>query len=139
MIIIVLIAAILAGCFYSGWLGPREYPGIEEQLKDPVNIGTEIEVVYANAESVNGAKVLFEDYGYNFSAIFPEVVSFKPGLDISFAGTILDSQTVKVDNYHLHPARPLKYIYSLPAVIFVIFLLFRRYKFNWRKFLFSEK
>ena len=139
LVIGVVTALILVGCFYGAWQGPRQDPSPQDFLENPDNIGREAVLRYAKVLEVSSQQLLLRAVGYEFTAIFPEPIQIKAGNDISLIGNIESPTQIKVSDYHIHPWRPLKYYFSLPAIGLVIYILFKKYKFNWRRFMFFEK
>lgn len=132
-------ALILVGCFYGSWQGPREDPSPQDFLENPDNIGREAVIRYAKVLAVSDSQLLLRAVGYEFTAVFAESIDSKVGSDISLVGKVESPITLQVTDYHIHPWRPLKYYFSLPAIGLVIYILFKKYRFNWRRLIFTEK
>jgi hypothetical protein len=139
VIIFITTALILAGCFYGAWQGPRQDPSPEASLKNPGNIGQKTVIRYAKVLEVSGSEVLLRAVGYQFTATFAEPIEIAVGNDISLIGNIKSPTRLQISEYHIHPWRPLKYYISLPAIALVMYILFKKYRLNYRRFIFEEK
>ncbi len=137
--VVILAAAILAGCFYAAWLGPQVDPDYRVLIADENNIGNDLIVQYATILSVDKNIALLTNNEYEFRAIFPGTSDLKPNQSISVEGKISSINELSVENYHVHPLRQFKYFFSLSAVVLVIYLLFKKYRFNIKRFIFEER
>ncbi|MFC1721507.1 hypothetical protein ACFL0Z_01185 [Patescibacteria group bacterium] len=137
--IVILAALILAGCFYAAYGGPKADPFVGEILEDPTNIGQDVVVRYAKINEVADQEWRLETMDYEFIARSEVAVEAKPNLDVSFYGIMTDVGEVEVTEFHTHLGRAFKYYFSLPAIVFIIYLLFRKYRFSWRRVTFYEK
>lgn len=139
---IIALGGIVFGlCWYASWAGPQIDipPGevLTGSLGYPVSITTQYTEITAIDPSANTMSLKTE--GCEFMAHFSELPAARVGQNISLSGTVIDANEVKVATWHLHPARMLKYYFSLPAIILVIYLLFKKYRFDWSKFEFFER
>ncbi len=139
LIIMVLAAAILGGCFYAAWMGPQVDPEMAVILSDLGYLGREVTARYATVEAVQGRTATLKSMGHEFNVELPAGLNLVEHQDFSFTGTVLSGNTIRVNDYHQHLWRPFKYYFSLPALAFVIYLLFRYYRFDGRSFIFSER
>lgn len=138
--IVILAALILAGCFYGFVKGPEADPSPHMLFEDVAAVGQDITVRYAKIKEVDGNRLLLKSQDFEFTGIkFGGDIAITPGQDISIDGTILGAHEMTITDYHVHPWRPLKYYFSLPAVFFIAYLLFRKYRFDCRRFMFFEK
>ena len=128
-------------CYYASWQGPRVDPPPATILSRAQGENTPIATQYTEIMAINpeASSVSLKTEGHTFTAQFAELPALKMGQNLSLTGTVVAPNLVRVDSWHLHPARPLKYYFSLPAIALVIFLLFKKYRFDWRRFEFFEK
>lgn len=139
---IITLGGIVFGlCYYASWQGPRVDPPPATILSGAHGENVPIATQYTEIMAINpeASSVSLKTEGHTFTAQFTELPVLKIGQNLSLAGTVVAPDLVQVDSWHLHPARPLKYYFSLPAVALVIFLLFKKYRFDWRRFEFFEK
>lgn len=138
---IILGGIILGLCLYASWQGPQADPPPASILSGAAGenafIATQYTEITGIRDETNSLELKIQ--GHTFAAYFDELPAVKIGQNLSLTGTVVAPDNVRVDSWHLHPARPLKYYFSLPAVVLVIFLLFKRYRFDWRRFEFFEK
>ncbi|GEM_PF-3375612 len=139
-IILLAAAAIIAGCFYGALAGPIEDPPPQRILENKDRADSEITVRYAKIKSVDNEQLTLSSQNYEFTGIIPETdEGVSVGQDISFEGIVKPGPEVEIDYYHVHPWRPLKYYFSLPAIALIIYILFKKYRWSWRRFIFLEK
>lgn len=139
-IVVATVVLILAGCFYGSIKGPEADPSPEMLFGGAATVGQDIAVRYAKVKEVDGNRLLLSSQDFEFTGVqLGGDIEVSPGQDISISGTILGDRELSITYYHVHPWRPLKYYYSLPAVIFIIYILFKKYRFSWKTLEFKEK
>ncbi len=132
---------ILGLCWYAFWAGPLADPPLGNILSGQLGFPAALTAQYVrivDQDPANQSMVLRVE-GHDFVARFPDWPTAQVGQDISVVGTVTGTDLVAVDTWHLHIARAIKYYVSLPAIFLVVFLLFKKYRFDWEKFEFFEK
>lgn len=127
--------------FYAAWAGPKIDVPPDEILTGARGFPALIDTQYSEIMALDPetATINLKIQGHEFAARFNEMPAAKIGQSLSLSGRVIASDMVEVAAWHLHPARPLKYYFSLPAIALVIYLLFKKYRFDWKKFEFFEK
>ncbi len=139
---IIALGGIVFGlCWYAASAGPKIDIPPAEKLTGQRGLPAPIDTQYTEIMSIDpeSATMVLKTEGHEFTASFKEMPSARIGQNLSLSGVVIESDLVEASSWHLHPARPLKYYFSLPAVFFVLYLLFKKYRFNWRKLEFFEK
>lgn len=141
MKMIILGGIVFGLCWYAGWAGPRANPAPADVLTGNFGYPAPIDAPYTEIIEINPEESSLDlrTEGHEFTTRFDELPATKVGENISLAGTVIENNLVEVAAWHIHPIRMLKYYFSLPAIILVIYLLFKKYRFDWRKFEFFEK
>ena len=137
--ILVLAAVIFTGCFYASWLGPQVDPDFRDVIADGDKIGQPLIVQYATVLFSVDKTARLANNEYEFTAVFPENPDLKPNQSVSVEGIISEIDQLEVAKYHAHTLRQFKYYFSLGAIFLVVYLLFKKYKFNLRRLIFTEK
>ncbi len=141
MKMIILGGIVFGLCWYAGWAGSRANPAPAQILTGSQGYPAPLDAPYTEIIRINSdpSSLVLKTEDHEFTAQFNELPDTKIGENISLTGTVIGTDRVEVDAWHIHPIRVLKYYFSLPAIILVIYLLFKKYRFDWRKFEFSEK
>lgn len=139
---IIILGGIVFGlCWYASWAGPRANPAPADVLTGNFGYPAPIDAPYTEIIEINPeeSSLGLKTEGHEFTARFNELPTTEVGENISLTGTVVDGDLVEVAAWHIHPIRMLKYYFSLPAIILVIYLLFKKYRFDWRRVEFFEK
>lgn len=138
---LILGGIIFVLCFYAAQFGPSiDLPPaaiLSGQLGFPAQLNAQYtEIISVEPESKT---MIVKSEGHEFTARFEAFPDGQVGQNISLAGTVIAPDKVEVGVWHLHPRRLLKYYFSLPAIVLIAYLLFKKYRFDWRKLEFAEK
>lgn len=139
---IIALGGIIFGlCWYAAWAGPKVDIAPAQVLSGAAGYPTPIVAQYTEVVSLDpdSSTLVLKVEGHEFAARFNDFPDVKVGQNLSLIGTVRENDFVEAATWHLHPARMLKYYFSLPTIILVIYLLFKKYRFDWKKFEFFEK